>query len=177
MNLKVAYMPFASDDAVQRIANAVITNHNANHKVDRFEPNIVHTGANALKKVYRFQQLYIITHGSPGSDSIFATDGRAMNVTDLAKQLRDEKLTVAIKKVKLYACHGGLDGANSTAKKLKDAMVAAGFTDVSVYGYLTFMTGQLVGSHKRGEEDVYDDTGTTVVDVNYYSAKSVRVKY
>lgn len=177
MNLKIAYMPFSNDDAVKRIAENVIANHNSQHKVDRFDPKLYTTGNKALKSVYRFQQLYIICHGSPGSNSIYATDNRAMSVTELAKQLHDEKLTIAINKVKLYCCHGGLNGAASTASKLKDAMVAAGFTDVSVYGYTMFMTGGLVGSHKRGEEDIYDSTGKTVVEVRNYAAKSVRVKF
>lgn len=177
MNLKVAYMPFPNDAAVQRIAESVINSHNANHRLDRFAPDIIFSGDKALKPVYRFQQLYIITHGSPGSDSIFPTSGAPMPVTDLAKQLRDEKLTVSINKVKLYACHGGLHGANSTASRLKDAMVAAGFTDVTVYGYTMFMTGALVGSHKRGEEDIYDSTGKNIIEVKHHAAKSVRTKF
>lgn len=177
MNLKVAYMPFANDAAVRQIAESVITNHNANHRVDRFAPDIIFSGADSLKPVFRFQQLYIITHGSPGSDSILATNGASMTVTQLAQQLLAEKLTVYINKIKLYACHGGLHGSNSTAKKLKDALATAGYTSVSVYGYTVFMTGALVGSHKRGEEDIYDPTGTRITEVKHHAAKSVRVRY
>lgn len=172
MNLKVGYIPFAGDDALEKMACTVMIGHNSVHKLDRFSPNY-YTKGDSLKHLYTFQQLYIFAHGAEGSPSMSSCTHETLFVNDLATQLKDAKLTLAIAKVKLWICSGGAGGALSTAKQLKDAMLAAGFNKVKVYGYTKTLDSGIVDGHKWGSD--YDfDTG---VDSNIQYAKNIRVSF
>lgn len=180
MNLKVAYCPFPNDNSMIGNTQAVVDSHNSKHKFDRFDGKVVVSGAKALQHVSWFQQLYIVAHGDSGSDSITGDDGSSITMDALAKQLRDEKLTVAIRKVKLFVCEGG-KGDGSTASKLKIAMRREGFTRVSVYGYtLCLAIGALTddGRHKLAADLEEDDEGDLVpIAGTVTGAKSSRRKF
>lgn len=180
MNLKVAYCPFPNDNSMIGNTQSVLDSHNSKHKVDRFEGTAVVSGPKALQHVSWFQQLYIVAHGDTGSDSITGDDGSSITMAALAKQLRDEKLTVAIRKVKLFVCEGG-KGDGSTASQLKQAMQKEGFTKVSVYGYslclaIGFMTDD--GRHKLAADLEEDEDGDLVAIAGTETgAKSSRRKF
>lgn len=172
MNLKVGYIPFAGDKDLEDMACTTMNGHNSAHKLDRFSP-YYHTKGNSLKHIYNFQQLYIFAHGAEGGPDVESCTGEILLVTDLAKQLRDAKLSTSIAKVKLWICKGGAGGANSTAKQFKDAMVAAGFTRVMVYGYTKTLDAGMLNGHKWGSD--YDSA--TQIDSNIEYAKNIRVKF
>jgi len=175
MNLKVMYCPFPNDRVLIEAGERIIASHNSKHRVDRFREYVVVPGDKALEDVYRFQQLYIVAHGSHGAATIFDDTGGPLHVMDLAKQLRDQKLTTAIRKVKLFCCQGGLGGINSTASQLKDAMRSSGFNSVLVYGYqLLLAQGALTDEGHKMAGDY--DFGTKQW-LNIHGAKSVRVRF
>lgn len=172
MNLKVGYIPFAGDADLEQMACTTMIGHNSAHKLDRFSPNY-YTKGDSLRHLYTFQQLYIFAHGAEGSPSMSSCTHETLFVGDLAKQLKDAKLSLAIAKVKLWICSGGAGGALSTAKQLKDAMVAAGFTKVKVYGYTKTLDSGMLDGHKWGSDYDFD----TQVDSNIQYAKDIRVKF
>jgi hypothetical protein len=178
MSLKVMYVPFANDADLIAGADRIVKAHNSAHRVDTFRDGVVVPGDKALDNVMRFQQLYIVAHGTAGANFVESNDGTKLSVTDLAKQLAAQKLTKAIYKVKLYCCNGGVGGVNSTAKLLKDALRAEAFTNVSVYGYTQQLDqGRLVDGHKEAYSgvDFHDDGSWTMQGQT--GAKSVRVKH
>jgi hypothetical protein len=136
----VPYCPFPYDDALIEAAEQVVRSHNSQHMLDQFRNGVVVPGDGALKDVYRFQQLYIIAHGSSGAGGIYDDDGDELSVDDLTQQLLDQRLTTAIAKVKLFVCQGGAAGSSSTARQLKAAMVSRGFNSVTVNGYMLFLS-------------------------------------
>jgi len=172
VSLKQMYCPFPNDATLIGAGERLIKGHNAHHTLDQFNKNVITPGTKSLKDVNMFQQLYIVAHGAAGADSIYDDAGAALNVTALAKQLKDQGLTNRIRKVKLYACQGGSSGSASTAKRLKDAMVLAGFNNVTAYGY-TMDLAQGATTAEGGKiaypyADRNDDAKR---------AKSVRVKF
>ena len=175
MNLKVMYCPFPGDAVLIAAGERIVRVHNSKHKLDQFRDGVTVPGTKALKNVNRFQQVYIVAHGSHGSADIFDDSGGTLSVGDLAQQLRDQGLTTSINKVKLFCCEGGLGGINSTARQLKDAMIAKGFNDVTTYGYtLLLAQGALTedGAKMAGNYDFGSQSWS-----NIQGAKSVRQKF
>lgn len=172
MNLKVAYLPFPSAPALRRLANNVVAAHNAVHRWDRFAPEVLVSGSGALTSVRRYQQLYIFALGR-AKEPLLTADGGAWVDTDaLAQQLRGEGLTTAIRKVKLWASESGAGGLSSSAARLKRAMVAAGFSHVSVYGYM-----KALGDFTSGRHKVAADVDAAGHAIAIYPAKSMRVRF
>lgn len=175
MHLKVMYCPFPGDAVLIGAGERIVRVHNSKHRLDQFREGVSVPGKKALKNVGRFQQLYIVAHGSSGAAAIYDDSGGALSVHDLAQQLRDDGLTTAIQKVKLFCCEGGLGGISSTAKQFKDAMIAKGFNNVTTYGYtLLLAQGALTedGAKMAGSYDF----GTKQWS-NVQGAKSVRQKF
>lgn len=175
MELKVAYCPFPGDAVLTQACAQIIKSHNSQHILDQFSRTVLTPGTDALEGVNMFQQLYIVAHGAPGQGSIYDDGGVPMTVTDLAKQLKAQKLTNSIRKVKLYCCNGGSQGLNSTASQLKAAMLLQGFNKVSVYGY-TLLLAQGGLTDEGGKMSGDYDFGTRQWS-NITRAKDVRVKY
>lgn len=175
MHLKVMYCPFPGDNVLIAAGERIIRVHNSKHKLDRFRTGVVVPGNKALKNVMRFQQLYVVAHGSSGSDSIYDDSGGAMHVDELAGQLFGQGLTTSIQKVKLFCCEGGLGGIQSTAAQLKTAMVCKCFNDVTTYGYtLLLAQGALTDEGAKMAGDYDFGTGQWS---NVRGAKSVRRKF
>ena len=175
MNLKVMYCPFPNDAVLIAAGERIVRVHNSKHTLDQFRNKVSVSGPKALADVMGVQQLYIVAHGSAGSDKIFDDSGGSLTVTALAKQLKAEGLTTSVRKVKLYCCEGGSDGENSTAARLKDALIQEGFTSVTTYGYtmllaqgaLTDEGAKMAGNYDFGTKQWSDVQG----------AKSVRQKF
>jgi hypothetical protein len=172
VNLKVAYLPFPSAPALRRLAGNVVAAHNAVHRWDRFAPKLLVSGSGALASVGRYQQLYIFALGRAKEPVLAADDGVWVDMDALAQQLRGERLTTAIRKVKLWASESGAGGSSSTAARLKRAMVAAGFSHVSVYGYT-----KALGDFTSGRHKVAADVDAAGNPIATYAAKSVRVRF
>jgi hypothetical protein len=175
VNLKVMYCPFPNDKVLIGAGERIIRVHNSKHTLDQFRDRIVVSHPLALVDVMSIQQLYIVAHGSAGADSIYDDGGKALSVLKLAQQLKDEGLTTSIKKVKLYCCEGGSDGANSTAARLKQAMQLKSFNSVTTYGYTMLLAqGALTddGAKMAGDYDFGSQSWS-----NIRGAKSVRQKF
>jgi hypothetical protein len=97
--------------------------HNSNHRLDQFHAQLL-TPASYLGGIYRFQQLYIFAHGLPGADHVQDSSGVRMSVTELAKRLKEQGLTVSIRTIKLWVCSAGTGTteAKPTAEQFKNAM-------------------------------------------------------
>lgn len=175
MELKVAYMPFPNDNQLLEMTRRVINGHNDSHKLDRFKKEFILAGADALSGVHSYQQVYIFAHGTCKGDSIMDSTGGSMTVQDLAKQLKDQKLTRRIGKIKLWICEGSAGGMDSTAAKFKDAIVLQGYRDTSVYGYSKLLASGMSsdGKHKYGGD--YD--WSTHTWSNTQTAKNIRTKF
>lgn len=169
MILKVGYLPFPADQQLIDMTERVIVGHNASHRMDQFNAKLHKPGTKALQGVLRIQQLYVFAHGTTGGDAVLDSTGGSMTLTDLAQQLRDQKLTTSIHKIKLWACEGGKGADTSMAKQFKDALVTAGFTNVTVYGYTKLLASGLEDGHKFGGDTYNWDTGE-------YAGKSVASK-
>ena len=175
MNLKVMYCPFPNDKVLIGAGERIIRVHNSKHTLDQFRDKIVLSGPKALSDVMSIQQLYIVAHGSAGAGSIYDDSGKALSVLDLAQQLKDQGLTTSIKKVKLYCCQGGANGINSTAARLKEAMLLKSFNSVTTYGYTLYLAqGALTADGGKLAVDVDDATNR---QFGHTSAKSVRQKF
>lgn len=172
MNLKVGYIPFADDDELEQVASTTMVGHNSAHVLDRFSPRY-YTKGDSLKHIYNFQQLYLFAHGSEGNRHVSSSKHENCFVDELAKQLCDQRLSMSIAKVKLWVCSGGAGDEQSTAKHLRDAMVAAGFTKVQVYGYTKVLDAGMRNGHKWGSD--YDFA--TKIDRNIQNAKKFRVHF
>ncbi len=172
MNLKQIYCPFPGDATLIQACERIVKAHNSKHTLDQFKGKVLTPGAKVLSSLSMFQQLYIVAHGSAGADNVYDDGGAALSVHALAQQLKDQGLTSRIRKVKLYACQGGSQGSASTAKKLKDAMRLAGFTNVDTYGYtMDLAQGALTDG---GGKIAYPNADN---DDDPRRAKSVRVKF
>lgn len=175
MNLKVMYCPFPNDTVLIEAAERIVRCHNSKHRLDQFRNNPVIAGTKGLSDVMSIQQVYIVAHGSAGANSIFDDSGGSLSVDDLAKQLKKDGLTTSVRKVKLYCCQGGSNGAASTAAQLKRALQGQGFDNVTTYGYtmllaqggLTDEGAKMAGDYDFGSQQWSNVTG----------AKSVRQKF
>lgn len=175
MELKVAYMPFPGDTQLLQMTRRVINGHNDSHKADRFKKEFVLSGAKALSGVHFYQQLYIFAHGTSGGDSILDSSGGSMTMQALAKQLKAEKLSTRIRKIKLWICEGAAGGMNSSAKIFADAIKTEGYSDTSVYGYSKLLASGMSDDkqHKYGGD--YD--WATHTWSNTQTAKDIRVRF
>ena len=172
MNLKQIYCPFPGDATLISACDQVVKGHNSKHTLDQFKKGVLTPGSKVLGGLSMFQQLYIVAHGAAGADNIYDDGGGALTVFELAKQLKEQGLTSRIRKVKLYACQGGSQGHASTAKKLKDAMRLAGFTNVDTYGYtMDLAQGALTD---EGSKAAFPNAHN---DDDARGAKSVRVRF
>jgi hypothetical protein len=173
VKLKVGYLPFPAALLLRRLAENVIAAHNALHRFDRFAPDLLVSASASLERVSQWQQLYVFAFGRAG-DALLCGDGPndCLDADALARRLRDEGLTRQIRKIKLWASHSGSGDAESSAARLKRALVAHGFTHVAVYGY-TKALGDFARDGHKVAADV-DEAGNLVTA---YGAKSVRVRF
>jgi hypothetical protein len=175
MDLKIGYLPFPNDTELVEMATRVVNGHNDSHKADRFRKDMIKAGSKALQGVNFYQQLYIFAHGTEGGDSIMDSTGGSMTMIDLAKQLKAEKLTTSIRKIKLWICEGSAGGMDSSAQIFKNAIVLEGYRSTAVFGYSKLLASGMSddGKHKYGGDY---DFGTETWS-NTQTAKKLRSKF
>lgn len=172
MNTKVAYVPFPGASRLRTLAEHIVAGHNAVHRWDRFAPEALVSGASALARLSRLQQLYIFGRGSAANARLMGDGDEQIGADQLARQLRDELLTPRIRVIKVWASESAAGGSSSFAARFKQELIASGFTHVVVYGYSKHLSDVIIDGHKAALD--VDEAG---VPIRAFPAHSTRKKF
>jgi hypothetical protein len=153
--MKIAYCPF-QDEKTERLIERNISKFHAWTPFEKFDKNVrCHDGGatKVLADVKYSQQLYVFGHGRVKGGTISDCSKNRMTIKDLADQIFQDGLSISHEKVKLHSCWGGVGDEESNAAKLKEAMLALGYTKLTVYGYTEALKTSTSGvfGYKRGK--------------------------
>lgn len=105
--------------------------------------------------------VYVVCHCSARGTTVTDNADGELSARELAQRLRDDGLPKDLKKLKLYACEGGVGGTQSFAFELAAELRKLGYNDLSLYGYTSTVTSL---DKDTGKKHGYDHELVTRTD-------------